>query len=416
MRVEADARLVGTLGEPGTQLLRGASVARLEAQPGVAYAETDSVVRAQWAPDDPFLGDQWALERTAVPAAWDVARGAGVTVGVIDTGVEAAHPDLAGRTDASAGTDLISDDGDPADDHGHGTLVSGVIAAGAANGAGIAGVAPAARTAHAKALGADGSGLTSDVAAGVRHLGGRGLRVVNLSLGGPTRTRALSAAFADFPGTLFVVAAGNDGADNDAAGGGSWPCNDPGPNVVCVGASTSGDARASFSNAGTTSVDLMAPGASLLTTGLGSRYRYASGTSFAAPMVAGAAALLLSARPEATVAELRTALLSSVDPVAGFATLTVTGGRLDAAAALELLVPRPAPAPAPVSPAVPVPAPAATPTPTPGPLAAPASAPAPAPGALPAPTPPNPGPRAAPSPEAAPAASASSAASAPAGA
>jgi subtilisin family serine protease len=406
-RAAVDATLISTLGDRRQQLLAvdgdvERAVAVLEDAPGVAYAEPDAVVRALWTPNDPFLGSQWALGRTRVPAAWDSARGAGTLVGVVDTGGELTHPDL-GRFPADPGYDFVNDDGDPTDDEGHGTGVTGVIAASADNGRGVAGVAPSASVIEAKALDATGSGYTSDVTAGVRYLAGRGARVVNLSLGGSSSSTAMSTAFAAHPNTLFVAAAGNENADNDAAGRGSWPCNDPAPNVLCVGASTTAETRASFSNYGSKSVDLVAPGQDLRSTTRGAGYADWSGTSFSAPVVAGAAALLYSARPAATVAQVRMALLASVDVAPAYAGLTVTGGRLNAAAALAALFSiagEPPPAPAPAEPAsAPVGAspvdtlpPAATPMPTdvpalpvmPSPAAvAPAVPPAPAPTTLP---------------------------------
>lgn len=384
-REAAGASLVRTLGDAREQLVRvpgGArtAAAELARRDGVAYAEPDFVVRAQWTPNDPGLADQWSLAATAAQPAWDGARGQGALVGVADTGADFAHPDLGrfasnshevpgngldddgnGRVDDVRGWDFVNGDGDASDDQGHGTSVTGVIAASAGNGQGIAGVAPEASVVEAKVLGADGSGSTSVVAAGMRYLADRGARVVNLSLGGP-RSYAMASVLADEPQTLFVVAAGNEGVDNDGASA-SYPCADPAPNVLCVGASTAAEAKASFSNWGATTVDLMAPGASLLTTRPGGAYARMSGTSFAAPMVAGAAALVFGRRPQATAAEVKATLLSTVDPVAAYGPVTVTGGRLNlqrAVAATQASGPVPAPTPAPTPAATPAPEPDAS--------------------------------------------------------
>lgn len=401
VRADAGARLLDTLGEPTEQVLRvegdpARVAAALERRAGVAYAEPDRPVRAQWTPDDPLLGLQWGLGASSVPAGWDLARGSGVLVGIVDTGADLGHPDLGrfwtnpaevpangvdddrdGLVDDVHGYDFANDDADPGDDQGHGTSVTGVIAAGAQNGTGVAGVAPEASVIQAKALRADGSGSSSAVAAGLRFLASHGARVVNLSLGGPWRAQSIASAIADHPGTLFVVAAGNDGADVDAAGTGSWPCNEPAPNVLCVAASRRGETRAAFSNWGATSVDLVAPGEGIATTARGGGYVSASGTSFSAPMVTGAAALLFSRRPAATAADVRAALLATAAPVADYRGITATGGRLDVAAALGAIAAGGGTAPLP--PALPAagsaapvataptaaPRPAATPAPTP---------------------------------------------------
>ncbi|MBA2516439.1 MAG: S8 family serine peptidase [Solirubrobacterales bacterium] len=346
VRADADATLLSTVSGPEEQVLRidgdpQAVAAALERRPEVAFAEPDYRVRAQWMPNDAMLNQQWGLAQTSTPRAWDGgARGAGVLVGVVDTGVAFGHPDL-GRLQAG-GFDFANRDSDPSDDNGHGTSVTGVIAATANNGIGVAGVAPEASIVAAKALAANGSGYTSDVADGVHFLADRNARVINLSLGGPDRSQILTSAIEGHPGTLFVVAAGNANADNDA-GTGTWPCNEPAANVICVGASTQSESRAGFSNYGAASVDLMAPGQSIETTVLNG-YGLASGTSFSAPMVAGAAALLYGQRPTATVADVRSALLSSTDAFASYHCLATTGGRLNVERALLTLASGSAPA------------------------------------------------------------------------
>lgn len=341
IRKQADATLLGTVSGPREQVLKidgdpEVVSAQLERRAEVEYAEPDSIVRASWTPNDSLLGAQWWLGQTSTPRAWDAARGAGALVGVVDTGVTFAHPDL-GRV-APRGYDFVNRDSDPTDDQGHGTSVTGVIAATAGNGAGIAGVAPESTVVEAKALDAKGFGFSSDVADAMGYAVDQGARVVNLSLGGPRRSQAIASAITTHPATLFVVAAGNENADNDSSPGtGTWPCNEPAANVICVGASTRSEVRASFSNWGRASVDLMAPGESIMTTTRDSRYASVDGTSFSAPMVAGAAALLYGLRPRATVADVRDALLSSTDAVAAYGCLTVTGGRLNVDRAVQTI-------------------------------------------------------------------------------
>jgi thermitase len=336
---------------------------------------------------DPYSDLQWALNNTTttgadmdVPAAWSASRGAGVTVAVVDTGVDAGHPDLVGQIDTDSRN--FTSDGDATqigDLDGHGTKVAGVIAA-ADNGVGTIGVAPDARVLALRAFGAEGSGDATAIAAAFDYAGDHGIPIVNASFNGPGRSAAIEQAITSHPGTLFVVAAGNDdGADDDAVP--TYPCDLPAANVLCVGASTSADTPAVFSNVGARNVDLFAPGASVLAPVLDARlargWAYTSGTSIAAANVAGVAALVLGAVDTLSATELKAALLESGDPVAALRGLSATGRRANAAKAVALALAGPIPADAdgdgvadpPPAPSAPPP-PAAAPAPAPLPVAA----------------------------------------------
>jgi subtilisin family serine protease len=154
----------------------------------------------------------------------------------------------------------------------------------------------------------------------------------------------MERAIREAPDTLFVVAAGNAARNNDVTP--TYPCNFDLPNLICVGASTREDERATFSNYGARSVDLAAPGVGVVSTSLDQAYLSLSGTSMAAPHVAGVAALVWARAPWATVADVRAALLSSVDPVAALAGTSATGGRLNARRAVDAAPPLPGPPPA----------------------------------------------------------------------
>jgi subtilisin family serine protease len=232
-----------------------------------------------------------------------------------------------------------------------------------------------------KALGDDGSGSASNIIKAYGYAVRSGARIVNLSLGGDQTSRAEIDAIASAPNVLFVAAAGNDAADNETTP--SYPCNHALANVICVAASDRSDGLATFSNYGSTTVDLAAPGVAIVSTWPGNDYRLLGGTSMATPHVAGAAALLLARAPAASVGDLRRALLESVDRREGLARRTVTGGRLNVAAAigaLDALTGRQtsgggpvADSPAePAQPSQPTPAPESAPAPAPQPTTTPA--------------------------------------------
>lgn len=302
-------------------------------------------------PDDDYFGQQWALASPSGPdletlAAWDVATGAGEQIAVVDTGVDSAHEDLQG---ALAGGVNYLGSGQPADDDGHGTHVAGIIAARRNNGIGVSGVAPDATVIPYKVLGANGEGSLDDVMQAFDDAGAAGVPIVSASLGsdhltpGSAVANSLEAAFdsvmATYPGTLYVVAAGNEHANDDASP--SYPCSAAASNLLCVGASGTRDEPSCYSNVGHTSVDVFAPGDDILSTVpaalyAGSDYLYMSGTSMATPFVAGVAALAQEHDATLTGALLAAHIRASVDAVPALGSLSVSGGRLDAARAVGL--------------------------------------------------------------------------------
>jgi subtilisin family serine protease len=249
---------------------------------------------------DPLRSHQWGLDLIHADAAHPVSTGAGATVAVIDTGIDAAHPDLAGRI--VAGYDFVDNDSTPQDGNGHGTHVSGIVAADAGNGIGVDSVAPGASIMPVRVLDDNGSGSDADVAEGIDWATDHGADVINLSLGGSVPTAGLGLPDAMTPaiqhaldrGVVVVAAAGNDGlpfCENNSFGG----------KVLCVGAVDKRENRSFFSSFGQ-GLSLVAPGGSgtpgtdedVLSTWDDGGYQELAGTSQATPHVAGVAALLVS--------------------------------------------------------------------------------------------------------------------------
>jgi type VII secretion-associated serine protease mycosin len=278
-----------------------AAVATAQQDPRTVSVGVDHVVHATdlnataAQTNDPYRAVQWGLTKLQAEQDWARTTGAGVTVAVVDTGVQAGHPDLAGSV--LTGVDLVNAGGDGSDDeNGHGTHVAGIIAAVAGNGIGGAGLAPNVKILPVRVLDADGSGYDSDIATGMTQAVDKGAKVINLSLGGSEESTALSAAiqYALGKGVVVVAAAGNERQSGNAV---SYPAADAG--VIGVAATDSSDKDASFSNTGSY-VDVAAPGVSIISTYKGSTYKSLSGTSMATPFVAAAAALLKAAAPNLT--------------------------------------------------------------------------------------------------------------------
>jgi thermitase len=320
-------------------------------------------------PNDPMFAEQWALNNTGqnggkekahVDAlkAWLKTKGSDkIVVAVLDTGVDFTHADLVSNiwfrpanipqyTDDELGTfndehgfDATDNITDPMDDNGHGTHCAGIIGAEGNNDEGIAGINWNVRIMPLKFLGKGGFGSTKDAIEAInyaidRKQKGVNVRVISASWGSTQYSKALEDAIraAGEAGILFVAAAGNDGSSNDKRP--HYPSNYDLPNVVSVAALDRNDQLASFSNFGTKTVHIAAPGKDILSTWLNDQYREASGTSMATPYVSGAAGLVLASEPNLTVAKLRERLLKSVDKLDNLSDKVQSGGRLNAAKAL----------------------------------------------------------------------------------
>jgi len=277
-----------------------ALVAALSADPRVEYAEPMALYRATFVPDDPLYAQQWHLRRVGAETAWSYSCGRGVTVAVIDTGVAcfdsgpfSRGTDLAG-TRCEGGWNFVDDSAEAADDSGHGTHVAGTIAQTTSNGVGAAGLAFCATLMPVKVLTRQGFGTVANIAEGVRWATDHGARVINLSLGGPIGSRILRSAVDDAlsGGVVVVAAAGNTGRRV------GYPASYPG--VVAVSATDDSDMIAPFSSRGP-EITIAAPGVRVTqqTVCNGGRDRCElfgalSGTSMAAPHVAGVAAMVES--------------------------------------------------------------------------------------------------------------------------
>lgn len=324
------ATLLDSLDEIGADIVgvpsqRSATViAALRSLRGVRYAQLDGRAYATGTPNDEYWPQEWSEVKTHAPQAWDLTTGSSsVVVAVVDTGVDAGQPDLAGRV--LPGYDFVNGDADPNDDQGHGTAVAGVIGAAGDNGFGVAGYCWSCRILPVKVLGADGSGFNSWVAAGILWAVDHGAKVVNASLGSLSDDLTLTAAaqYAAQHGALVVAAAGNDGSAQLR-----YPAALPG--VLSVGATDPTDMPYSFSNSGAA---VAAPGENV-TTGSHGGYVVFLGTSSAAPVVSGIAGLALSAAPAATAGEITHALEASATPSPG-----AVYGRVDAYATVHLIAP-----------------------------------------------------------------------------
>jgi len=294
----AGAATVEYLG-PQTQLVRlpgkpvAETIAKLRLDPSVEFAEPNYVAHASYTPNDPlYATKQTELLKIKANLAWDLAKGNGIRVAVLDTGIEATHPDLAGKI--AVQYDFVKKDSVADDQNGHGTHTAGTIAANSNNKQGVAAVAFGSSLVVGKVLGADGSGTYADIIAGINWAVQNKSKVISMSLGGNYGSQALQDAVdnAWIKGSVLVAAAGN---------GNSSMATYPAfyANVIAVGAVDNSDVKANFSNYGSW-VDIVAPGVTITSTYLNQTYASLSGTSMATPIVAGAAAVAWSYFGDAT--------------------------------------------------------------------------------------------------------------------
>jgi serine protease len=338
--------------QPGVSAV--AAVAVLQKQPNVKYACLNYIRHALEVPSDPSYGLQWGWPKIDAPAAWDISTGdASITVGIIDTGLNYNHPDLAANAwtgpSGEHGYNFITNTADPMDDHGHGSHCAGVIGALANNGIGGVGANWNVKIMGLKFLNASGSGTDAnairaiDWAIARNAAGEANVRVLSNSWGGYGASTALKSAVerARDAGIVFAAAAGNETFDIDSSACVEAPGGLNVNNIVAVAATDSSDAIAYFSNYGSSKCDLGAPGVSIYSTVLGSAYESMSGTSMACPHVAGVLALTLAANPGLSTAGLIDQVLANVDPISSMDGVTNTGGRLNAYRAVAN-VPNPA--------------------------------------------------------------------------
>ncbi|WP_102797806.1 S8 family serine peptidase [Bowmanella denitrificans] len=362
--------------------LKGLSVKtaleKLQKHPAVSYAQPNYKVRALGVPDDARFDDLWGMHNSGQTGgtpdadidaveAWDISTGSrDVIVGVIDTGVDYTHPDLVanmwsnpgeiagdgidndgnGYIDDMHGINSIVDSGDPMDDHGHGTHVSGSIGAEGNNSIGVVGVNHQVSLVGCKFLAADGFGSTADAIQCIDYFvalknAGHNVRVLNNSWGGGPEEQALRDAItaSEQADILFVAAAGNDTADNDVSP--HYPSNYEHDSILSIASTDHNDEISWFSNWGLTSVDMAAPGSDILSTIPGGGYGNSSGTSMASPHAAGAAALVMAVNPGLSALEVKQLLMDSGDDNADMQGKTVSGKRLNLLGALEGADPAP---------------------------------------------------------------------------
>ena len=354
-----------------------AVAAEYRALPEVEYAEKNYEISLDHAggglkhlhPDDPKFSEQWALANNgqnggkegadiSAMQAWATTTGSEkIVVAVLDSGVDYNHEDLVhniwtrpanieqyrdrdlGMIDDVHGFNADQNNGDPFDENGHGTHCAGIIGAEGGNTIGIAGVNWRIEIMPLKFMNAGGFGTTRGAIEALNYAierkeAGVNVRVINASWGSTQRSRALEDVIrkAYQAGILFVAASGNASTNTDRTP--HYPASYNVGNVISVAALDRSDALATFSNYGGKSVHIAAPGVDILSTWLGNDYEEHSGTSMATPVVAGVAALVLSAHPNLSVDQLRSLLLKSVDELPSLKGKVSTGGRINAAKAV----------------------------------------------------------------------------------
>lgn len=360
------------IGLPSGSLVGFDAMLKRFNEPGlpVEMAEPDALRFAATMPNDTSFAMQWALHNAGQTGggpdvdvdaveAWETTRGdASLVVAVLDSGIDLAHPDLQANVWVSSGeipNNRIDDDRNGfvddvngwnfysnsrnlGDVDGHGTHCAGVIGAVGDNAAGVSGIAPLVKIMPLRVMDDEGAVVVSDAIEALNYAVAMGALVTSNSYGGSQASKLEKRAIdvAQKAGVLFVCAAGNGFPGRNIDKRKSYPASFSSANIISVAASTSSDGRPSFSNYGIESVDIAAPGVGILSTLPDGTYGYESGTSMACPLVAGACVLVKAAHPELSWAEIKSALLNSVDKVPAFKGKVKSGGRLNVARAVRI--------------------------------------------------------------------------------
>ena len=303
---------------------------QLEHRPEFKYAELDRFVESTLAVNDPYIGSAWHINKIGAATAWDSSVGAGVTIAILDSGIEASHPDL--KANLVAGRNVYDNNNDTSDICGHGTAVAGAAAAATNNALGVPGIAGGAkimplRIAYWNTTYNNCYATYSSIAAGITYAADNGARIANASYARLFASSAvLSAArYMKSKGGLVFVSAGNSNVDEKVAADAA---------LIVVSATTSSDTRSSFSSYGSM-VSLAAPGSGIWTTARGGAYASKNGTSFASPVAAGVAAMMMAARPDLSASTIESLLYSTAVDLGTAGRDNYYGhGRVNAAAAV----------------------------------------------------------------------------------
>ncbi len=309
---------------------------KLKNNPHFKFAELDERVEVSAAANDPYAGSQWHLPKIGANTAWDSTQGTGITIAILDSGQDASHPDLVGNT--VAGYNAYENNTNTADVCGHGTKVAGAAAAVTNNGAGVAGVAGQAKIMPVRIAFYDAGcyAYFSTMASGVTYAADHGARVVNISYSSvPTSSAVQSAAnYLRSKGGLLFVSTGNNARDENFT---------PTTTMIPVSSTDSADNLSSFSSWGNFTA-LSAPGSGIYTTVSGGSYGAASGTSFASPIAAAVAALVMSAKPSLTADQVQNILFTTAVDLGTVGRDNKFGyGRVNAAGAVAAALSTPTP-------------------------------------------------------------------------
>ncbi|WON74413.1 S8 family serine peptidase [Nitrosospira sp. Is2] len=306
-----------------------AIAARLAHHPHLKFAELDYLVEPDFVPNDPQYGNAWHLPKIGASSAWDRSQGSGVTIAILDSGVDGAHPDLSSRM--VAGWNFYDNNSITSDVFGHGTKVAGTASAITNNAVGISGVAGQSKIMPVRVAGTTGSAYISTIAKGLTWAADNRARIANVSFNGVAGSASIQNAsqYMKNKGGLVVVAAGNNGIDQNYT---------PTTTLIAVSATDGNDFKASWSSYGSF-VAMSAPGAGILTTTWGGGYGWVSGTSFASPITAGVVALMMAANPGLPNTDIEKRLFSTAidlgdrgrDPYFGY-------GRVSAAGAVQAVI------------------------------------------------------------------------------